>query len=209
MHNGAQWQTLTENRMTDGNMNTPLFTDLMVDIEAIGPSPNGVIVQIGALPFNIETGEMLDIEQGFNVNIKIDDQLSLGRIVNESTLRWWFGQSKQAQDTVFGTKHNASLAGTLQALYINVKEWCKSDAKIWSHSTYDFVMLMEAYRNVEMRPPWSYRDSVDIRTITSMYMWKTGKKTVEIGNFAGTQHNALDDCVNQIKYCSKMMEEMR
>jgi len=62
------------------------YTDLMLDLETVGTTPGCAIIQIAAVPFNIETGEISD--NVFNMSINLEEQLANGYTSNQDTLDW-------------------------------------------------------------------------------------------------------------------------
>jgi hypothetical protein len=183
----------------------------MIDIEALGASPNGVITQIAAMPFDISTGEY-DTQFEFDTRISIQSNINCGRIMDASTVGWWLNQELDAIRAVYGNKHHKTpLPDALISLKSFVERFCINlkQVRIWSHSTYDFVMITNAYTiSCGMTMPFSYKNGLDLRTLSRLYTEITGNKKASIGEFEGIKHNAIDDVIHQIKWASVMYQRL-
>ena len=174
---------------------------LMVDIEALGGSPGGVIVQIAAQAFR-----PLDRDNMFGplevYNLAIQDQLAAGRYTDESTITWWMDQSKEARDGVFKTQ-KVPVDMAINGLRLMVER--HKITEVWSHAIYDFVMLEDLARSFRTLRPFKYTSARDIRTLQTLWVTRTGNKECDVGPFEGTKHTAADDVRHQIKYVSAMI----
>ncbi len=63
------------------------YTDLMLDIETAGREPGCAIIQIAAVPFNINTGDIS--KNVFEMSINLDHQIKNGYKFDKGTLAWW------------------------------------------------------------------------------------------------------------------------
>lgn len=161
--------------------------DMMLDLETLGNNNNSVIVQIGACLFDRSTGE---IGKTFSKCIDIEDAMKYGK-VDGSTIKWWLGQKKEAQESVFYPKKSFPLKTVLKGL-TRVEPKPKA---VWCHATFDWVILKSAYDACGIKFPFHYRSARDLRTLTDLadvnpYKYRTN----------AIAHNALDDCKNQVKY---------
>lgn len=68
--------------------------------------------------------------------------------------------------------------------------------RIWSHATFDFVVLMDTLQQLNIKPNMSYKSAMDIRTLVDL----SGITMSDIPR-EGVHHDALDDCKHQVKYC--------
>lgn len=170
--------------------------DLMVDIETLGSSPNSVITQIGACYFDRHSGEIGD---KFLVNIRIQDCLDWGLKVDGETIKWWFGQTF---DKTF-LKDAVDLTKALGQFREFAKETRKKNGAAWAHSTFDFPILANAYRTVNLSEPFPYRAMRDIRTLVDLANLPYEKPKEE------KTHNGLDDCLYQVSYCVKCLNQLR
>ncbi|POO54357.1 hypothetical protein CPJ18_02345 [Agrobacterium rosae] len=60
--------------------------DLMIDIETLGTAPGSVILSVGAVTFNAETGEF---GEGFYAAVEPQSAVDMGLTIDVSTLKWW------------------------------------------------------------------------------------------------------------------------
>ena len=73
--------------------------NIMVDLETLGTSADSVILSIGAVKFDLETGEIDN--RGFYASVSVESNLSFRRRVSEETLLWWLKQPAAAQQVFF------------------------------------------------------------------------------------------------------------
>lgn len=174
------------------------MNDIMVDIETLGTDYDAVITQIGACCFDRYSGE---VGAEFLCNVDIDSQLRLNRVVSGGTIKFWFDQPKK---NVTWIKNTVSFTRALNDLYIWIKaKSYKRTTNFWSHATFDFPILCSAYNMIEHKLPFSYRNLRDIRTLVDLSNIKRTKvKEVKT-------HNALDDCVRQVKYCVECFNKLK
>jgi hypothetical protein len=164
--------------------------DIMVDLETLGGSPNGVIAQIGACYFDILTGEI-----GECLSIKVDpiSCQRAGFSIDADTVLWWLNQSPVAINAVFG--EDTKPIHIFEAL-TKFNEFASKARDVWSHSTFDFVILMQYFKTLNIKSKVSYKAARDIRTLVSLAnIPKTESPRI------GVHHNALDDCKFQVQYC--------
>jgi hypothetical protein len=169
--------------------------DIMVDIESLGNGKNGLICQIGACYFDRYTGEIGDT---FKININPVDAEKYGRELDASTVMWWLSQGDAARGSITDGKNVGLMSG--------IQEFCEfiSNSKaIWSHATYDFVMLNETCRALSIKQ-MPFRKARDIRTLVDLARVNT-KSIPRIG----THHDALEDALHQVKYCVIAFNKLR
>ena len=157
--------------------------DFMVDIETLGTRPGSVILSIGAVHFDAETGEF-----GEDFYLAIDPKSSeaIGATMDVSTIQWWMQQSADAQQAAF-----AGVVTIDVALSLLAASFRRCDpSRLWAKPpSFDLVLLESAYRAVGQEIPWSFRINRDCRTLFDI----TGAIQPDIG----TAHNALDDAKSQ------------
>ena len=166
--------------------------DLMVDIETLGTGRNAVITQIGACYFDRNTGEVGDT---FLVNIRIQDCLDNGLEVDAGAIKFWFDQ--EHRDFLEAPVDLTKALGQF-------KQFCKKGTIAWAHATFDFPIIANAYKVIKQGMPFPYRGMRDIRTLVDL-------SNVEYKKYKriGTHHNALDDCINQVTYCSACFQALK
>lgn len=178
--------------------------DIMLDLETLGTQPGSAIVSIGAVYFDLNTGELGE------TFYRVVDIRSEGPPfkVGMDTVCWWMQQENAAR-AVFDTK--AAGVGPpsvriVQALTEFAEFANKDDTRktlIWGNgASFDNVVLTEAYRIVGIPCPWPYYNDRCYRTVRAHY------KSMGIDPplvREGTFHNALDDAITQVKHLIKIV----
>ena len=165
------------------------FNHLMVDLETMGTKSNSAIISIGAVEFNIQTGET---GREFYRNIFLQSCIETGLQVDAATIMWWMRQNDDARNSLIEIP-----SFSIQQALIDFKEFCNKDYQIWGNSArFDLGLLENAYDKISISIPWKFKQERCLRTLVSFN--PEIKHSIE---FEGTAHNALDDCYHQIKYC--------
>lgn len=167
------------------------YTDVMLDLETLGTVASAVILSMGAVKFNLETGEISD--DGFYTSISIDSNLDYGRRIQEDTLLWWLKQPAAAQQ-VF---HEAKVA--LPEALESFSDWLQTDDhRMWSNGAdFDLPMVAHAYHQTQLTVPWKFWNSRCFRTYKNL----PGAKNIQV-EALGVKHNALSDAYNQAQLVS-------
>lgn len=171
--------------------------DVMIDFETLGNGKNACVIQVGAVYFDRATGEL---GPQFKVNIDARSAVQSGAEFDAHTIYWWLSQSKEAIES-FTQGDLMPIESAMEGL-----NYFLADAKaIWSHATFDFVILMETLKRLSIKPTFRYSAARDIRTLVDLanVSTKDAKFVRE-----GTHHDALDDCKFQIKYCVDALQKL-
>ena len=177
----------------------------MVDLETWDLIPGADLRSIGAVIFDIETGEFID---EFYVAIKTPWYLikrwwwPFGKLTRSAdTIKWWAQQSEEAQNAFTNPVSFGEALGMLDDW------WRKHESydytRFWAHGPhFDEQLLAAGFRLVKakkrwgkdyLKAPWLYRAPRDLRT----YLEAAGMDPkTGIPSF-GTAHNALDDAKAQ------------
>lgn len=166
---------------------------IMIDIETMGITPGSIIASIGAFAFNtVNTHSAV-----FYKCVDIRDAQQHGLTFDAGTVVWWINQSEKAREAI-SSPYTSPLIKSLTDLSDFIKNFIDLEFKgnIWAKpTTFDIVLLEAAYRKIGLPIPWHYRDIRDVRTYCEAAgVWDEGFP------FEGTEHNALDDAINQSKY---------
>lgn len=170
--------------------------DLMVDVEALGAEPGGVITQIGACYFERYTGA---IGEQFEVNIRIQSCLDEGLFVTGETLKWWFEQENRTwlKDAV-----DLRTALTRFGIFAHLADCA------WAHGGFDFPVLYAAYKKCGIKVPVHYKKLRDIRTLVDFGLpflsLEERERSAQI-----QKHDALQDCIYQVGYVSKLLKKLK
>ena len=170
---------------------------VMLDLETMGNKSNTAIISIGAVEFNIDTGETGD---EFYTRVDLQSCLDIGLKINASTVYWWLTQNEKARQEVAKGGENIKIA--LEAF----NDWFKKlgdKVKIWGNGArFDIGILEDAYVACGyQKMPWHFRAEMDLRTLVA-FAPEIKKETMN--NFKGVEHDAVDDCKAQIEYASKI-----
>jgi len=171
------------------------YTDVMLDLETMGKKSNSVIVSIGAVEFNMETGET---GREFYEVVDIQSCLDLGLKVEGSTIYFWLEQNQKAREAIC---HEPKHLSVVVQLFHNWMNDCIQHVNIWGNAArFDIGKLEDA--NVAcgyINNPWYFRSERDVRTLVAFAPdVKTNMP------FEGIEHSPIDDCKHQIKYCSEI-----
>lgn len=171
------------------------MNNVMIDFETFGNGKNAAVVQIGACYFNPETGE---IGKKFKINVDAESAQRSGADIDASTVYWWLSQSHEARMSILAEGRTP-----ITAAFIEFNDFLKDAYEIWSHATFDFVILQETLKRLNIQPTFSHRYSRDIRTLMAMSGYKHPNKQT------GVAHDALADCLFQVEYCVAAMNKMK
>lgn len=162
--------------------------DAMLDLETWGTAQGCAIRSIGAVAFD-PTGD--GVGPTFYSNIDDRSCWFAGLTVDPKTVRWWKDQPAAANEAlqidkrplqlVVDAFHKWFAAHRLQRV------WCQGanfDAPIWE----------AAARAVNQFVPWKFWNIRDTRTAYELAGFDPALILRE-----GTHHNALDDCLHQVK----------
>jgi hypothetical protein len=168
----------------------------MLDIETMGSESYSAIVSIAAVEFDIETGETGSV---FVEKISLDSCLKAGLTVNGDTIMWWMSQSDEAREALI-EGHPSELEDTLEWFGAFVSK----GYYIWGNSArFDCGILQNAYNKIGKKIPWDFRKERCVRTLVSFN--PELKASIERD---GVAHDALDDCLYQIKYCTAIWNSL-
>ena len=161
------------------------MSSIMLDLESLGTRPDCAILTLGAVKFDEYTpGSFGD---SLYLRIDVDEQLALGREVQEDTLTWWSNQAEDVREEALGEGNRVSLT----EMYRQLNRFCVGATNIWCQGpAFDIVILENIYRQMGWPTPWQFWQIRDSRTLFGVHGDPREK------NKAGL-HNALEDCVSQ------------
>ena len=155
----------------------------MLDLETLATSPDSVVLTFGAIKFDPFTDT---IDKGMYIRLDVDEQISLGRKVDEGTLAWWGSQNEQVREEALGEDGRISIDNFTSQL----NKFIVGANRIWAQGpVFDIVILENLYRQIGKPAPWPYYTIRDSRTLL---------KALGDDREGGVNlHNALADCVSQ------------
>ena len=155
----------------------------MIDIETLGTAPGSVVLSIGAVAFDAETGEF---GEEYYAAIDPHSAVAAGLKIDVSTVLWWMEQSEEARKAAFSGECLLSWALVEFGDYVRRVE----ARRVWAKPpSFDLVLLESAFRACAIDIPWHYRTPRDCRTLFDL--------THATQPDVGTAHNALDDAKSQ------------
>jgi len=168
----------------------------MIDLESLGTRPDCAILTLGAVKFNPYTVDQFG--DGIYFRIDVDEQLALGREVQNDTLEWWMKQAQDVREEALGESGRISLTSMYQQLnrfLVGVNNiWCQGPA-------FDIVILENIYRQMGWPTPWQFWQIRDSRTLFGVH----GDPRVK--GKAGL-HNALEDCISQAQGVQEIYNQL-
>jgi len=193
----------------------------MIDIETLGTGPNSHILSIVCLKFN-PLGDLHSDENPVSMvwerwDITPQSCEEVGLEIDVNTVLWWLQQSEGARMNVIGLdRKKIRLRDALVELSSFIKRWSDDGpTHIWAKSPqFDLVILENAYRKCNLRPPWKYKDHADVRT--AVMLWKDQipnyeeVKEVVKEEIGGVTHDPLFDCflqAYQLSYIFSLMQK--
>lgn len=165
-------------------------THISLDLETLSTSPNAVILSIGAVAFNLEK-RIVYSDRSFFTCLGIDEQISRGAHINDSTVKWWISQATEAKNDWIEFDHRYSA----QVQVRQFANWCSKHSMdstyIWSHgASFDVPIMETCFDRFDIPIPWNFRNIRDTRTLFHYF-----KPKKEVGG--GTKHTALADAIRQ------------
>lgn len=169
---------------------------VMIDFETLATSPNAAVIQIGGVYFDPENNTL---GEQFKTNVNWN---SLTGELDPNTIKWWLGQSDAARASILDTENTKVMDETRAFREFN--DFLMRARSIWSHATFDFVILTNTLKRLGIKPSFSYKAGKDIRTLTHLAnLPKQG------GKREGVHHDALDDCKFQVQYCVECIKTLK
>lgn len=161
---------------------------VMLDLETWGTTPGCAVRSIGAVEFSPSSGVT---GQTFYCNVDKQSCLDAGLVIDPHTEEWWSQQSVEAQAVLETDAFSVAAATAKFWAWFTEGGW----DHIWAHgASFDPPILQGAMEAVGVNPPWKFWNLRDTRTLYDL----AGVNLKEMHR-EGTHHNALDDCLHQIK----------
>lgn len=171
--------------------------DVMIDIETMGTKPYSVILSVAAIRFDVKTGEIGDT---FYRIIDVKSAKKAGLIFDFDTVIWWSNQPEDVRNSILKGENRLLLVLHDLMMFIGTES-----RAIWSNSpSFDLSLIRNACERLDIDPIWQYWEERDVRTVSSL-MPEVRKSMLR----EGIHHNALDDCMFQIKYLVATLSELK
>jgi hypothetical protein len=173
------------------------YEDLMIDEETMGLPPDGALLSIGAVFFDLTTCTM---GPKFSRTINLATAVRDGGTINPGTVMWWLGQSQEARDAVRFS--GVDIRNALQDFSDFIAEHSSvKTVRPWGNgSSFDLTLLNGAYLRADMKTPWQFWNERCFRTVRNMY----SQVEYDPGEKGAGAHNALADAVFQAEHLFKI-----
>lgn len=190
--------------------------DIVTDIETLGTSTDSQIIQLSAIAFDIETGDILS---EFDLPIDISKELEMK--VSGGTLEWWLNTDKDLLLDIIkrGKDRGKDLKEAIHELYfwINTMKNAVGDKNVyfWGNGIkFDNVMISTQMELYGLNYPIFYRNDRDMRTITELACTKLNitqsRFKDQFKDDSLVAHDGLDDCKWELKvisYCWNLLKK--
>jgi len=159
---------------------------IMIDLETMGTRADAPIVSIGAVAFDAK-----GIGREFYCTVSLHSAVRSGAVIDPSTVMWWLGQDKIAQDALTDRQDDAvGLEEGLRHFMQFVCSYGDNLKGVWGNgATFDNVIMHESGKRCGV-PMWEFWKDKCYRTVKGLYPEVKMER-------AGTHHNALDDAKSQ------------
>jgi hypothetical protein len=159
--------------------------DVMLDIETLSKDHNAVILTLGAVRFNPYTNGVIAAK--LYMRPDVDEQVEMGRHIDESTVEWWSTQAADVQEEAFTSDGRIPI----EEFCANLNKFMVGVTNIWSQGPmFDMTIIENLYKQINKPTPWNFWQISDSRTLFKAH----GDPRVK--GKAGL-HNALEDCISQ------------
>jgi hypothetical protein len=186
-----------------------MMKDIMVDIETMDNVASAAIVSIGAVQCNLITGELG--AEYYRV-IDLDGQAEIGMSLNAETIYWWMDQSELAREALLikGKISLDAMCGSFSKWILHLDP-SGEKMRLWGNgASFDNAIIRYAFRQCghSLHESVKFWNDRDMRTIVGFYPRQLQEKWRRSNYRAGTAHNALDDAMHQVKYCSAILTDL-
>lgn len=180
-----------------------MSTHIMLDIETLGTGSNSLVLSIGAVEFTLGG----TVHRMFSVNLPVLEQIINPTVeVDMATIKWWKAQSDEAKKALLSKKTSKTIKEGLLAFVGFIK--CFENPLLWGNGcTFDNVILRNLFKSFNLEFPTPFWTDMDVRTIVNVYDYEKVNRLT--GKFEGTKHDAIADCLHQVKLVSNGYKLLR
>ena len=168
----------------------------MLDLETLGVNKTPVIISIGAVFFDLKTGEM---GEEFYKEINPQSCIDEGFHIDYSTIDWWMYQEafpKNLSKLDYSIKEGL---GDLRRFISHTEA-----VRVWANGiSFDISILKRYYEHFNFEIPWEFYNERDVRTLKNLNPIVSNR--IE---FKGSPHNPIDDAKFQIEYCHAVYKSL-
>jgi len=170
--------------------------DIMLDLETMGNGSSAAICAIGAVEFDLETGE---IGREFYAIVDLESSAKAGGVIDASTVLWWMKQSDAARAELQRNGNKIELALVMFSEWLDGCDVEPKELCIWGNgAAFDNVILRSAYEKTEIKTPWEFWGDRCYRTAKNLL------PSVEMVR-TGLHHCAVDDARDQARHLIELV----
>jgi hypothetical protein len=158
---------------------------LVIDLETVGPAPNGAIAAIGAA--YLDDDKIVRVE---SCCVDPGSCVELGMTIGWREVHWWMQQSKEAREATFGSLRIAPmpLPAAIHWLVEGMQVHGPID-EVWAHPAgFDLAILETAFAVVGA--PWDRWKARDITTLFKHHFPDVRKTQSKLEHDAGSDAEA-------------------
>lgn len=176
---------------------------VMLDIETLGTSSNSIVLSIGAVEFDL----LGNVDRMLVVNLPVLEQILNPNVqVDIDTVNWWKLQSNEAKLNLLKKKPAKTVKEGLEAFSKFLTSFEELPSLWGNDCTFDNVIIRNLYKAFGISFPLPFYADKDVRTIVDLIDYKKVKDKVA---FTGTKHNAIDDCLYQVKLVAEGLKLLK
>ena len=118
--------------------------------------------------------------------------------MSADTVLWWLSNDDKAIKRIAGAEFMQLLHGIEY-----IESVLQRADVVWSHSTFDPVIIMENFRIADIDMDFSHKIFKDLRTLE----WLTNTDPYDMCIDEFVIHSAADDCIRQIKWAAPAIKK--
>jgi exodeoxyribonuclease VIII len=178
------------------------MNNLVINLATYGVTPGCVILSIGAVQFDPETGK--EGAQFFRA-IDVKKSLLMGFHQEEKTVDWWAGRSADAYLLAHsGTESPTTVLEKFTKWIQNTFEG--QDIYVYGNSRLHLGILHQAYRQCGLVYPFNSYFERDYRTLFTLNDWTRNVRWAT--PYEGLKHDPVCDCRHEAKVISLIMQRL-
>jgi hypothetical protein len=173
---------------------------IVIDVESLSLLSYPVITQFAAVVLNVATqGAIIDQSKVFTYNIRIEDQIKAGAMIDSDTLGWWLERNHQTfvdciEDPIAPLLFCSELDQWFDNNISHGEEFL-----VWaSDPLLDFGGIVKLHEACGVKVPWNHRQQRDARTLRGLAESKLnvgGGPRLKVKVRPECEHNALSDAL--------------
>lgn len=179
--------------------------DCMVDLETMGVGNKPALLQVSAVMFDINTGE---VGSEFNMKVDLQSSMNAGLEVSAGTIKFWMTNQTVTQEARLGVMEETGDHGAggneLKEVMLKFREWLIRNEVKYIHgngAASDNVWIRSAFSSVGVEDPVKFWGDMCFRTIKTLCKRAGWQDTVKR---EGVYHDGLDDAKHQVRVLSSM-----